>query len=153
MDQKAKQALLTARILKISFIVSGLMFLYIVFKIPPNGTEPVQPAFELIISAVALTNIVLGFVLPGLVAGATRGRQSGASPSATPMQRWFTGYILSLAFFESCSLFGLVLHFLGARIQVVELLFAASLLAILFRSPGAPPSDEGAPLIQTFPGA
>lgn len=140
MDLKAKQALLTARILKISFILSGLIFLYIVFKIPPNGTEPVQPSLEVIISAVALANIVLGFVLPGFVARAARGGQSVASPSTTPMQRWFTGYILSLAFFESCSLFGLVLHFLGAPILVVELLFAASLLAILFRSPGAPTS-------------
>jgi hypothetical protein len=69
------------------------------------------------------------------------------------MQRWFTGYILSLAFFESCSLFGVVLHFMGARILVVEVLFAASLLAILVRSPGVPPSDEGVPLSQTLPGA
>jgi hypothetical protein len=152
MDSKARQALVMARILKIAFIVSGLMFLYIVFKIPPNETEPLQPAVELIISAVALTNIVLGFVLPRYVARAARSRQSSVGPSTTPIQRWMTGYVLSLALFESCSLFGLVLHFIGARILVVELLFAASLLAILLRSPGVPLTDEGEKPAQVYPG-
>lgn len=62
-----------------------------------------------------------------------------------------TGYVLGLALFESCSLFGLVLHFLGSRILVVEMLFAASLLAILFWSPSVPPTDEGVSPAATFP--
>ena len=98
MNPRAEQALRMVRILKISFIVASLLFLYVVFKIPPKVTSPPQPAFELILSAVALTNVVLGFILPGFLARAARSGQSNAPPSATPIQRWMSGCILSLAF-------------------------------------------------------
>jgi hypothetical protein len=131
------------RVLKISFIVSGLLFLYLVFKLPAKVTAPPQPAVVLIVSAMALMDIALGFLLPGFIARAALRSQSNTR-TATPIQRWLSGYILSLAFFESCLLIGLVLHFLGARVLVVGSLFAAGLLAMLIRSPGAPPADEGA---------
>jgi len=153
MEPKAGDARRIVGILKISFIVSGLLFLYIVFKIPPKATLSPQPAFALVISAIALTNIVLGFVLPGFLArNALRG-QSGMRQPTTPIQRWMSNCVLSLAFFESCNLFGLVLHFVGARVLIVESLFAAGLLAMLFWSPGAPPTEEGAASTQMFPRA
>lgn len=153
MDLRAEQALGIARILRIFFIVSSLLFLYIVFTMPSKATMPPQPALELIISAFALTNVVLGFILPGFLAKAARRAQSNAGPRTPPIQRWMSGCILSLAFFESCNLFGVVLHFVGARALVVESLFAAGLLAMLFWSPGAPPIDEGVSPTQMFPGA
>jgi hypothetical protein len=140
MDPKTKQAKRIAQILKMFFVLSALMFLYIAFKFPPHRSEP-PLAFELVISAIALINIALGFILPGFtVRSALRG-QSDMRPS-TLMQRWFSGYVLSLAMFESCILFGLVLHFMGSRALVVEVLAAAGLLAMLIRSPGTPPTDE-----------
>jgi hypothetical protein len=120
-----------------------LLFLYIVFKGPPKVTAPPQPAVELVISGIAFTNVALGFVLPGFIARAALRSQSNNQPS-TPIQRWLSGCVLSVALFESCNLFGLVLHFIGARVLIVESLFAAGLLAVLIRSPGAPPAEEGA---------
>jgi hypothetical protein len=149
-ESKASQALTVVRTLKVSFIVAGLLFLYVVFKLPPNVTTHPQPAFELVISAIALTNVVLGFVLPGLKARASR-RSRTTAPPTTPIQRWMAGYLFSLALFQSCNLFGVVLHFVGARILVVESLFAAGLLAMLFRNPGAPPTGEGVSDAQAFP--
>jgi hypothetical protein len=112
-----------------------------------------QPAFELIISAFALTNVVLGFILPGFIARAALRNQSSTRPPTTPMQGWFSGCCISLTFFQSCNLFGLLLHFLGARVLVVGSLFAAGLLAMLFWSPGEPPADEGVSPTPMFPGA
>jgi len=151
MEPKATQALTVVRTLKISFIVAGLMFLYLVFKLPSNGRTQPQPAFELVIAAIALTNVVLGFVLPGFIARAAGRDQPTARPS-TPIQRWMSSYVLSLALFQSCNLFGVVLHFVGARVLVVESLFAAGLLAMLFWNPGAPPTGEGVSDAQVFPG-
>ena len=152
MDPKPEQALRVVRILKISFIVAGLMFLYVIFKIPRNGTAPPQPSFELIISAVALTNVLLGFVLPGFIARTANRGQSSARPPTSPIQSWMSGCVISLALFQSCNLFGVVLHFVGARVLVVEALFSAGLLAMLFWSPGTPPVDEGVAPAQIFPG-
>jgi hypothetical protein len=145
--------MLTVKTLKISFIVAGLLFLYLVFKLPPNNTAPPQPAFELIVSAIALINVALGFILPGFMVRAALRGQSSAQPPATPIQRWMSGCVLSLALFQSCNLFGLVLHFVGARVLIVESLFAVGLLAMLFWSPGAPPADEGLSPTQDFPQA
>jgi hypothetical protein len=151
MNPKGKQALQIVGILKISFIVVGLLFLCLIFKIPPSGSAPPQPAFELIISAIALTNIGLGFILPGFIASVARRGESSARPSTTPIQRWMSGYVISLALFQSCNIFGLVLHFIGARALVVESLFAAGLLAMLVWSPGTPPTDEEVSPMQMFP--
>jgi hypothetical protein len=153
MVPNAKQGLLIARTLKISFIVSGLLFLYIVFKTPRTATAPPQSAIEIIISAIALTNVALGFILPGFIARSALRRQTSMLPSTTPIQSWISGYVLSLTFFESCMLFGVVLHFIGSRLFVVECLFAAGLLAIVFWGPGSPPIERGETTTKVFPGA
>jgi hypothetical protein len=141
MDPKTKQAKKIAQILKMFFILAGLMFVYIAFKFPPQRITSTQPAFELIISAVALIDVALGFILPGVLVRSALRAESGTRQSSTPIQRWFSGYVLSLAMFESCILFGLVLHFMGSRVLIVEVLAAAGLLAMLIRSPGSPPAD------------
>ncbi len=73
MDTKASQALRVVKTLKISFIVAGLLFLYVVFTILPKGTTHPNPEFELVISAIALINVLLGFKLPGFIARPTGG--------------------------------------------------------------------------------
>jgi hypothetical protein len=55
--------------------------------------------------------------------------------------------VLSLAFFEACILFGLVLHFLHGSARLVELLFAAGILAELIWDPGEPPGAEISPSV------
>jgi len=152
MAPNAKQASVVARTLKISFIVSGLLFLYMVFKIPSKATAPPKPAVELVVAIIALTNVTLGFILPGFVARSALRNQLNPRLS-TPIQRWISGYVLSLAFFESCMLFGFVLHFIGWRILIVECLFAAGLIAILFWGPGTPPIDGAGSPTQIFPGS
>jgi hypothetical protein len=137
MDPKTAQAKKIAQILKMFFILSGLIFLYIALKFPPQRAVPPQSGFELIILVAAAMNLLLGFILPKIkssLRNPTFKRQS-----TTPIQRWFSDYVLSLAMFESCILFGLLLHFMGSRVLIVDALSAAGLLAMLLKSPGAPP--------------
>src|SRR5580698_2908753 len=151
MDPKPGDALRIVRILKISFIVAGLLFFYLAFKIPSKVTVPPKPAVGLVISAFALSIIVLGFVLPGFKMRAVRRGNPNVRSTATPIQSWMSGCILSLAFFQSATLFAFVLHFTNAEAIVVDSLFAAGLLAMLFWSPGTPPTDHGASPTQEFP--
>ncbi len=151
MDPKTIQAIKMVKVLKISFIVAGLLFLYVVFTIPSKATRQPQPTFELVIAAVGVTNVILGFVLPGFIARAAARSQSSTRPS-TPLQSWMSGCVLSLALFQACNLFAVVLHFVGAPAVFVESLFAAGLLAMLFWSPGAPPSEEDTLYPQVFTG-
>jgi hypothetical protein len=153
MTPSAKDASRLVRVFRLCFIAASLMFVFVAFKVPSKASAPPQPAFVVIISAVALTSLVLGFVLPGFLARAARGGQAGAPPSVSPIQRWFSGCVLSLAFFESCYLFALVLHFVGAPVLIVESLFAAGILATVLWSPGAPPADDAVLSVQTSPGA
>ncbi len=100
-----------------------------------------SPAFELVITVVALACIVIGFNTRRFFFR-TAGRTSQNSPASVQLRRWMATNIMSLAYFEACILFGLVLHYLRARVRLVELLFGVGIVSMLVWSPGAPPGTE-----------
>jgi len=148
----APQAVRLVRILRISLIVSVLLSFWIVLKVPATpGTLP-KPLVEVVIPLLALTNVVLGFFVPGFLLRGAEDRLTGMR-SATAVQRWVSDCVLSLALLESCCLFGVVLHFIGARARIVGILFAVGLLAMAFWSPGTPPGEDGVARPQNWTGS
>jgi hypothetical protein len=141
MDSSVKSPVLTMRILKYSMVVSGLMFIYIAFTIPVQTQPPVGRPFEIAITFVALACVLAGFVLPRILFQTESGAPQNNSTDVQ-LKRWMTKGIFSLAFFEACILFGLVLHFVQARVWLVELLFGLGIAAELIWSPGTPPGSE-----------
>ena len=144
MDASARQALLIVRVLKLSFIVAGAMFIFLVIRIPAHPIAAPSPTVELAITVVALLCVVAGFFVPGrlsLPVSPSSPSLLGNSASA-PVKGWFARCVLSLAFFDACNLFAVVLHFLGARVRIVELVFAIGMLSLIFWSPGTPPSSD-----------
>ena len=139
MENKVQSPALVMRVVKIAFIVSGFLYFYVAMKFTSQAQQPVTSAFQFAITIVALTCIVVGFVVPRFVFRAAESKYQSNS-ALTPLKRWMTKGILSLAFFEACILFGFVLHILGAPLWRVELLFGAEIAAMLFWSPGTPPS-------------
>ena len=130
------------RAMKLSFIVAGFLIIYVMLKIPAaHLSRPANPTLELVIAAVALNNLVLGLVARRFFARfATNSSRSGAK--STPLSRWFSANVLSLALIESCLLFGFVLNRLGGSVRLVELLCGSAMIAFLFWSPGRPPAPE-----------
>lgn len=53
--------------------------------------------------------------------------------------------ICSLACINLCLFFGFVLYILRARIALVELLFGAAMISLVFWSPGTPPRADDTP--------
>jgi hypothetical protein len=141
MESNVAAAVRTARILKIAFLVSGILFIYVVYTVPVQAQGPTSPAFEMAIAVVALASVVAGFILPGILRRAAE-RVSQNKPGSTPLSRWMAGNIVGLACFESCSMFAVMLHFAGGHVRTIELLFAVGLIALLFWSPGNPPDAE-----------
>ena len=125
-------------LMRIMFAVSGMMFAFLAFRIlhPPN--HPVSPTMQIPIAFVALFDVFLGFVAPGFLAKA--GANSPAQ-RANPVSAWFSRCIISLAFFESCSLFAFVLRQFGGNTSVVALLFTVGIASTIFWNPGQPPSE------------
>lgn len=129
------------RIMKYAFVVSILLFLFMAFRIPSNAKHPPQQPIELIIMLLGLVNIILGWNGRSILARLAQANTS--SPNRpTPLNQWFAANIFSLAMMESCALFALVLHLLGSSTKLVGILFACALLALLFWTPGAPPTTE-----------
>ncbi len=141
MDAQTQQAIRIIRILKLSFIVAGALFIFITIRIPSRATTVPGPAFQFMISAIALTAAVAGFLLPKLLAGG-RAAEQQTSSVRTPVTAWFFRSVLSLAFFDACNLLAVVLHFVGARTGAVELVFAMGMLSLIFWKPETPPSAE-----------
>ena len=134
-------ALRLVRIMKIAFVVSAILFLGVIIRLPANAAQP--PDFTLVtaITVVAFADVVLGFVFPRSYLRTGR-RAPGDVKPPTPIQRWFTANVIGFAFLESCSLFGVMLHFLGAELRRSELLIGVGIIATIFFSLGTPPGGE-----------
>jgi hypothetical protein len=142
-DLQAKQAQFAIRIMRLSFLLFGILLIYIAFKVPVQSRAVPNRVFELVISLLALTNIPIGFFAPKFFSRSpSRGFRSTMVPA--PVKQWFTGRVASLAFFNACNLFAFVLHSIGGRIWIVELLFGAGMISFLFWNPGNPPIAEQA---------
>jgi len=123
---------------KYGFIAVGLVMIFAIIKIPVKYTTATDPTVGYAITAVALIDLTIGLLgRPFFVRMASRNRQF-AKP--TPVQRWMIANICSLICIDSCLLLGFVLYILRARVVLVELLFGAALISLLFWSPGTPPA-------------
>lgn len=146
MDVPAQQAVRMVRIMKWCFILSAALFIFVAVRIPTPEEHAPNSTFEFAISIAALGCVVAGFLLPKLLSSSTATSMQ-RTPASTPVKRWFSGCVVSLACFNACSLFAFALHFVGARVRIVELLFAIGMLSVIFWSPGNPPSaNEGNPI-------
>ena len=141
MEGKPQSPALVMRVMKIVFIVSGVLFFFVALKLPNNASQPPTSKIQLLLTVLALSNVVFGFNTRRIIRGA-KGTSEDV-PTSIQLKRWMSAGVVSLAFFESCILFGFVLHFLGAPFWRVELLFGVGLIAMLFWSPGTPPGTEG----------
>jgi len=148
MPSAQNPAKLLMLVLKLSFIVSMLLFLYVTFKVPTQADQPVTPAFELAITIVALTTDMVGFFARGLL-GRMMKRAWANRPEVTPLSQWLTGNMVSLACFEACALFGMVLHFTGAHLRLVELLFGVGIISLVLWRPGTPPAGNDGTWLQS----
>jgi hypothetical protein len=126
--------------IKYSFFVSGLLLIFVMVRIPVKSPTVANHVFEIAITAMALINLFLG--LFGRPFFARLANYNPPNSKTAPIQRWMAANIFSLACIDACMLFGLVLHFLRGRAVLVELLFAAAMVSLLFWSPGAPPSTD-----------
>jgi len=125
------------QVLKYAFVVSGLLFVAVAYKIPLQSSHSPGMVFETILVLMALSSVIAGFFAPArLFSIMSRTQQSR---TATPLGQWMSANILSLACFEACTLSGFALHAMGGRTRIVGFLFATGIIAtILWRPSSAP---------------
>jgi hypothetical protein len=129
------------RILKYSFVFSGLLFAFVAMQIPAQNQRPPEHMMETVIVLLALLNVAAGFLVqhfPTLIAG----QSPRPGTALSPVSRWMSTNLVSLACFEACILFGLILHMLGARTRIVQLLIATGIIAMLIWRPATAPAAE-----------
>ena len=129
------------RILRICFVVYVFLLIYLVIKLPARPQAPPNPVFGFIVTTLALIDVVLGFFAKDLLRWTIK-RSPQSAPKPTPAKQWMSANIVSLALFVSCGLFGLVLHFVSARVIFVEVLFGVSLASLILWRPGTPPTEN-----------
>ena len=112
--------------------------IFAVIKIPVKYTTAADPTVGYAVTAIALIDLTVGLLgRPILTRLGCRGQIK-----STPIQRWMITSICILICLYSCMLLGFVLYILRARVILVELLFGASLISLLFWHPGTPPAGE-----------
>lgn len=129
------------RTMKYAFIMSVLLFIFVTIRVPSKAAHHPGPSLELIIIAIALTNLAMGWAGRPILRRLTKAN-AGRDRNAALLNQWMSANILGFALIESCALFAVVLHMLGSSIKLVGLLFGCALLALFAWSPGAPPTTE-----------
>jgi predicted transporter len=141
MNGNVKSPALAMRLIQFAFVAAAVFFVYFAFKIvgplPDHASEPLQ---------LAITFLGLYFVYGGFFLRAKIFRRSEKKAQSGPVKVqvkvWMAKGIMSLAYFESSILFGLVLRLLGGSAFLVEALMGAGIAAELLWRPGKPPIKE-----------
>jgi hypothetical protein len=127
--------------MRLGFIVAVGLLIFITLRIPAKPRTLPSPVLESVISLLALANVLFGFFAPRFLALSFKRGASNLQPF-TPVKRWLTGCIFSLACFDACCMFAFVMHFVGGQTHIVQILFGAGILSLLFWNPGNPPIEE-----------
>lgn len=127
------------RMMRLVFIGFGILLMILAYKLPTQTLSTTSASMELVITLVALVDVLIGFLVPRYITRAAV-RTSQTNPKVSPQRGWMTGCILGLAFFQSCNLFGFTLHLLGARTPFVALLFTVGTLSMIVWNQGKPPA-------------
>jgi hypothetical protein len=129
------------RTLQIAFIVSVLLFLFVLHTLQP-ATRNVSGTIQGVLVLCAIASAEAGFLLQRMFLR-PRDPSLPATKNSTPLSRWFSGHLLRFATAESVALFGFVLRMMGSDSILVYLLFGSSLLLLLTWRPGTVPPSTG----------
>jgi hypothetical protein len=138
-EKAAIAQLRVVRMMKLAFIISGLLLILVAYKVPAPPQRSANHVFDLVIFIVALTSIAVGFLAPRFF---KRVRQSQSQPGSAAINQWMSANVFSLACFDVCMLIGLVLHLVSARVQFNEIAFAAGMISLLIWKPQPPPTSD-----------
>lgn len=133
-------AIRMVRVMQVTFIVAVLLFYFVLHVVHPMP-QSVNANFELIFVCCAIASAILGFVMQRALLNAPNPSGSTAQ-SSTPRGRWFMGHLIRFATAEAVALFGFALRMMGSSSKLVTLLFAGSLLLLVFWQPGEVPTES-----------
>lgn len=129
------------RIIWFGFVLSAVMLIYLAFVLPVRTPETAGIAVETGITVVALVDVALGFLAQRFMARFAKPLPE-VRQRTTALNAWLSRNLVSIAFIYSCILFAFVLHMLGARSELVEVLFSVGMISLLLWQPGRPPVLE-----------
>ncbi len=119
--QTPRSVLTTARIVHFAMLTSvGIYFAVIVLVLRPKAEAvgpglPALDPFAIALAAVALVDVVLAWVLPGILSGEERLKAAMLGTEGDRLAAAFAvalqGFIIRLALLEAVAIFGLVLAF------------------------------------------
>jgi hypothetical protein len=130
-------AVFQLRIMQITFIVSVVLFYYVMSMIPPTA-HAVNTSMQSAIVLCAIAFVLVGFIGQRVF---QRAPSQSLSEKQNPslLTRWFAGHLMRFATAESVALFGVVLHMLGSSSSLVTTMFASSIVLLMIWQPGTSP--------------
>jgi hypothetical protein len=134
-------AVRVVRTMQFAFIVSVLLFLYVLRAVHP-ATHSVSAPLQWALVLCAIASAGMGFIVQRILLR-PRNPSLPAAPNSTPLARWTSGHVLRFATAESVALFGFFLRMMGSTSILVYLLFGSSLLLLLTWRPGTVPPSTG----------
>ena len=119
-----------------SIVIYGLLIWWL-----PSSVRP-YPILLLAMTAMALTLVVLIFVIRRIRVLPAEATLATQPQNAQVLMHWRQGYLVTYVLSEAIALYGLVLHFLGSAVSQVAPFFLAGFALITFLGPRTLPKDE-----------
>jgi hypothetical protein len=132
-------AILVVRAMQFVFIVSVLMFIYVLHIVHP-APHSVNASLQWSIVFCAVASVLMGFIVQRRMLRAPS-QSLPATENSNLLRPWFAGHVLRFATAESVALFGFVLRMMGSSSILVTVLFVSSLLLLLLWQPGDIPTQ------------
>jgi hypothetical protein len=126
------------RYLQIVFILMWLMFACSIFLIHPEG-QSIGVLGECLVVLFAIESARVGFKLQRMMLR-VRSESLPRNTESTPISRWIAGNVLRLATGSAVCWGGIFIRIMGGSVALICLLFASSLLLLLFWQPGEVPA-------------
>jgi hypothetical protein len=132
-------AIFLVRFLQCAFIISVLLFIYVLHIVHP-APHSVNASLQWGIVFCAIASALVGFYVQRMLLRFPN-QPLSATQGSNLLRPWFTGHLLRFATAESVALFGFLLRMLGSSSILVTVLFMGGLLLLLLWQPGAIPTE------------
>ena len=133
-------AIVKVRVMQVAFIVSVLLF-YFVLHVSHPAQQPVDPLIQLIVVSAAMITASLGLIVQRILLQQAPDQSLPLPQNRDPRSRWFSGHVIRFATAESVALVGFVLRMIGDSSNVVPVLFVVSLVLLTIWQPGEVPTE------------
>jgi len=130
-----EKTLLEVRVIHVAFVITWFLFVFVLQVVLKPAVKAVEPVMVGALALAAFSSVSVGWTMRGKMLGLSAEALRRDPDDGAGLGQWRAANVLSFAFAETPTLFGLLLKVLGADWAVAGWLFAGGLILLVLWTP------------------